>query len=168
MDLDCNILFSDLAKMWLERATIGVSYSYIKSLSSCVKRINHYIGCYPLSKIKPMAIDDMMYSLAAENPTTHKPSSKKTLSQTANIAYNIFEFAIDRELITLNPARNAKKRIPKNAPKKIVKAISIEQYDLILQVQNRMQAGAMIMLFAGLRKGELLALNWDDIHIDDI
>ncbi|MGN0461543.1 MAG: tyrosine-type recombinase/integrase [Ruminococcus sp.] len=168
MDLDCNILFSDLAKMWLERAKVGVSYSYVKSLSSCIKRINHYIGLYPLSEIKPMMIDDMMFSLAAENPTTHKPSAKKTLSQTANITYNIFEFAIDRELITLNPARNAKKRIPQKAPKKVVTAISMEQYDLVLNVENRLKTGAMIMMFAGLRRGELIALNWDDIHIDDI
>ena len=113
-------------------------------------------------------VDDMMYSLAYENPHTKRPSSKKTLSQTANISYNIFESAIDRELILLNPARNAKKRIPKNAPKKIVKAITMEQYDLVLKVENRMQTGAMIMLFGGLRKGELLALNWDDVHIEDM
>lgn len=44
----------------------------------------------------------------------------------------------------------------------------MEQYDLVLKVENRMQTGAMIMLFGGLRKGELLALNWDDVHIEDM
>lgn len=163
-----DMLFSEFANEWLQRARIGVTYKYGKSLEYCINRINHYIGLIKLVDIKPPMVDDMMYSLAYENPHTHKPSSKKTLSQTANISYNIFESAIDRELIMLNPARNAKKRIPKNAPKKNVKAISMEQYELVLKVENRMQTGAMIMLFAGLRKGELLALNWDDIHIEDI
>ena len=163
-----NILFCEFANEWLQRAKIGVTYQYGQSLTNCIKRINHYIGLYPIIDIKPIMVDDMMYSLAYENPHTKRPSSKKTLSQTANISYNIFESAIDRELILLNPARNAKKRIPKNAPKKIVKAITMEQYDLVLKVENRMQTGAMIMLFGGLRKGELLALNWDDVHIEDM
>lgn len=61
-----------------------------------------------------------------------------------------------------------KNEFQKMLQKKIVKAITMEQYDLVLKVENRMQTGAMIMLFGGLRKGELLALNWDDIHIEDM
>lgn len=163
-----EILFSEIAQEWFDRAKIGVSYNYSKSLEHCIKRINRFIGLYNIKEIKPTMIDDMMYSLAVENPHTKKPSSRKTLSQTANITYNIFEFAIDREIIFFNPARNAKKRIPRNAPKKTVKAISMQQYELVLNVDNWLKTGCYIMLFAGLRKGELLALTWDDVHIEDI
>lgn len=162
-----KILFNEIANNWLQQATIGTCYKHSKSLEYCINRINRFIGLYEISNIKPPLIDDMICSLAICNPSTHKPTSKKTLAQTANVAYNIFEYAIDRELLAINPARNAKKKIPKNAPKKIVKAISMEQYDLVLATKNKMQTGAMIMLFAGLRKGELIALNWDDIHIED-
>lgn len=163
-----EMLFSELASEWVSKAKIGVSYSYSKSLDCCIKRINHYIGTYKISEIKSHMIDDMMYSLAEKNPSSKKPSSRKTLSQTANITYNIFEYAIDKELLLFNPARNAKKRIPRNAPKKQVTAISMIQYDLVLNVDNWLKTASYIMLFAGLRKGEVLALNWDDIHIEDI
>ena len=76
--------------------------------------------------------------MAKENPHTHRPTARKTLSQIANVCYNIFEMAIDNEIISTNPARNAKKCIPKKAPKKIVTAISMEQYDLVLKVENKM------------------------------
>lgn len=164
MYLESNkITFDDLAKLWYKKSTIGVSYSHKNNLRCMINHCNNFFGSLLIENIKPYHIDNMIAELAEKNPTTKKPTSKKTLKELIHTAYRIFDFAVENDIITKNPAKNKCKDIPKNSPEKKVDAISKEEQKLILTTPHRCQMSALLMMLAGLRASEVLALEWNDI-----
>lgn len=158
-----NIKFYELSNFWLEKALIGVCYTYQQNLYSYIRHLNTYLGNKTVTAIKPYDIDIIINELATCNPNTSKPSSKKLLKNIVQCAYNIFDLAIENEVLTKNPARNKKKDIPKNAPQKNILGITPHHQQLVIEVEHRAKIAAVLMMFTGLRTGELLALNWSDI-----
>ena len=153
-----RIKFNTLSEIWLQQATLGVTYTYKSNLESYVKHLNNAFGNQPVASIKPYDIDSLIQQLYICNPNTNKPSSKKLLGNIINCAVRIFDFAIENEVMYKNPAKNKKRSIPKNAPKKIVNGINAEQQQLVIETEHRAKIGAVIMMLMGLRTGELLAL----------
>lgn len=153
--------FKEIANTWYNLITIGLSYDYKNSLLCIINHLNRFIGDKDITEIRPYDIDIIIASLANCNPNTNKPMSKKYLKQIIQTANRIFDFADDNDLIIKNPAR--KKKVPKNAPERIVEAISAELQQLIIEFDDKYKIGVMIMMFCGLRTGELLALEWNDI-----
>lgn len=55
---------------------------------------------------------------------------------------------------------------PQTAEKSTRRALTEEEQSWITDTPHRAQTAAMIMMYAGLRRGELLALTWQDIDLD--
>lgn len=153
--------FKELANMWFDIYSIGICYSHYQVLERNIRHLNDFIGDDYISDIKPMHINKVISVYAKENPHTKKPTSKRLLRSIVQTAYLIFEFAIDNDLLTKNPAKNI--RIPKNAPVTKRNTLTDKEQALILGTQHRCQVTAMIMLLCGLRKSEVIALRWEDI-----
>lgn len=167
MHMNKSIKFNVLSEIWLQQATLGVTYTYRSNLESYVKHLNNAFGNQPVANIKPYDIDNLIQQLYICNPNTNKPSSKKLLGNIVNCAVRIFDFAIENEVMYKNPAKNKKHSIPKNAPKKIISAINSEQQQLVIETEHRAKIAAVIMMFMGLRTGEVLALEWNDIDLEN-
>lgn len=117
----------------------------------------------PISKIKPSQIQEIIQQYANFNPTTGKPSARKTLLDLRNAAHQIFDLAIKNRIIDWNPVNAVE--IPSDAPQERREALPIEWVLLIESTQHKAQLAAMIMLYAGLRRGELLALEWNQVDL---
>lgn len=111
-----------------------------------------------ISKIKTADIDVLLIS-AAEEGLSHRSLSilRMTIGQ-------IFDYAIDNRVVDYNPASRA--RVPAGSGKQVRRSLTDEEQAMILSLPHRAQTAAMIMMYAGLRRGELLALTWDDIDLD--
>lgn len=83
------------------------------------------------------------------------------------LLYEIFDSAKDARYILQNPCRAQSVKPPKGE-KGTHRAITEEERNLILTVPHRMQVAALIMLYCGLRRGEIIALKASDIHGDTI
>lgn len=162
-----TIIFSDLAKIWYAKSIVGVSYSHKNNLHCMINHCNNFFGNLPIQNIKPYHIDNMIAELAQMNPTTKRPTSKKTLKELIRTAYRIFDFAVENDFIIKNPAKNKCKDVPKNSPENEVDAIGREEQELILTIPHRCQLAALLMMLAGLRTSEVLALEWNDIDFDN-
>ena len=96
---------------------------------------------------------------------TGKPTGKKTLIDYKCICEQIFEMAIENRVIDYNPAKYI--RIPQKAPEDHRRALTDEEQEWIVNTPHRAQRAAMIMMYAGLRRGELIPLQWKDINFDE-
>lgn len=157
--------FNELSELWFSKSTNDICYSYKIELKALIKHMNNHLGEKHIHEIYPIDITNMVISLSNNNPNTDKPMAKQTLSTLIKTAGRIFEFAIDNGLIDKNPVRGTAKRIPKNAPKKIVSDISKTEQLLIINTPHRCRIAALIMMFMGLRTNELLALRWKNIDL---
>lgn len=159
-----TIKFDEFAKIWFDQNSFGFCYTYRKNLSSAIDHMNYFFGDKKISEVLPVDITTMIHQLAVNNPNTDNPASKQTLRIIVNTAYQIFDFAMDNNLIDKNPAKEKTKIIPKNAPVQKVTAISKTEQQLIFTTPHRCQIAALIMMLMGLRTCEMLALQWK--HID--
>ena len=126
---------------------------------------SHFAGNFSIFEIKQNDIQAALNKIALRNPYTGKPSSEKTMKDYRREVFNLFENAVDNDFFEKNPAK--KLTIPKIADKpKERRALTEEERNRIISFEHRAQLPLMIMLFSGLRKGELTALKWSDIDLD--
>lgn len=91
---------------------------------------------------------------------------KETLRKWKNTMKQVFEYAIDCKKYNYNPVLNTK--VPRNAKEsEPTHPISSNTLKMIFEFPHKVQPAALIMLLAGLRRGELLALTYGDIHLKD-
>lgn len=141
-----------------------VSIRQAMNLRSQLKHIYEFIGNDSILEIKPRSIDAMLTSLAHENPITKKPMAKKTLKDIRNTASAVFDMAIENDVSCKNSAKG--REIPRRAPQRRRRALTNEEQQWILETPHRARLSAIIMMFAGLRRGELIPLTWQDIDFD--
>lgn len=150
--------FGEWSKRWLK----------IKKPEISVKRYNAYeytvkhFECFenvPVCKIKTIDIQDIILDAAADG------AAKQTLSQYKSVCRQILQLAIDNRVLDYNAASAVK--IPKTAPKETKRALTAEEQAWITApTEHRGQRAAMIMMYAGLRRGELIPLLWTDIDFE--
>lgn len=157
--------FERVANMWLDSVLYGLQFTYQSELKSAANHLIANFGKKPCEKIKGMDVDDYIRYLSQHNnPNTGKPYSKRVFSDIIDTGCRIYDYALDNELIECrNPFYKKKRKIPKNAPKQERTTIDGTQKKLISVVENRTRIAALIMLYCGLRKGEIIPLEWTDI-----
>lgn len=79
----------------------------------------------------------------------------------------VFQSAVDAGYISKNPVTAPSIKPPKGT-KGTHRVITSEERSLIMSTPHRMQFPALIMLYCGLRRGEVLALTADDIQNDTL
>ena len=162
--LSGDLPFSKWAERYLRLKEGKVTFAYLSGIRS---RINYWcaaVGDVPISKITRSDLQIHLDSIAQRSPGTGKPASKKTLIDYRCTAAAVFDLAITDRAVNYNPAD--KLEINRKAEKKTRRALSDEEQRWILDTPHRAQTAAMIMMLAGLRRGELISLQVRDIDLD--
>ena len=157
--------FRTWARRFLQLKEGKVAYVYFTGIRARVDFWCDAIGDMPISKITRSDLQVHLDRLAKKNPTTGKPSSKKTLIDYRRTAGNVFDLAIDDRALNYNPAE--KMEISANAEKKHRRALTAEEQRWILDTPHRAQTAALIMMLAGLRRGEVIPLQVRDVNLED-
>lgn len=157
----------DTFKQWRDRwlslkktEVSGKRYNSYKSVSDKFERLFDA----PICKLKTNDFQTCLLDIALENPKTGKPASKDMLKEMKQVAAQICSLAVDNRVLEYNPALAVK--LPKNAPEpEQRRALTLEERKWVVNTPHRAQRAAMIMLYSGLRRGELVPLTWDDIDL---
>lgn len=145
--------------LWLASRECG--NGQLASYKACAAKLLPTIGHMEITKVRTADIQQIINNLNRDDP----PLSKSTLSRIRMTAKQIFQLAIDNRVMDYNPAEAVK--IPKNAaPPKEREALTDEQIRWVNEYAHPAQPAAKLMMYCGLRRGELLALRWTDIDFN--
>lgn len=159
-----DLPFTTWAQRYLALKGGKVADVYYAGLQGRVNWWCAAVGDVPISKITRSDLQIHLDRLVQRNPHTRKPSSKKTLTDYRRTAAGVFELAITDRAINYNPAD--KLEISTNAAHGKRRALNDEEQQWILNTPHRAQTAALIMMLAGLRRGEVIPLQARDIDLD--
>ena len=149
-----NPTVTEYAKKWLPLHKSGVSD---KCYNDYAKQLESLCAAIGSQKLKKVAVDD-----AATVWKHYEGYSASTIKRARMLFISLFDAAIENGLITRNPFRGKYAQPPKGSSG-THRALSDEEIMLIRETPHRMQCAALIMLYGGLRRGEVLALTMDDL-----
>lgn len=157
--------FSYWADMFLMSKKQQLTHAHYTQIKSRLQYFVDRFGYKNIENIKLCDGEQAVAELAKCNPITQKASSKKTLIGYTSVLKRCFDYAIANRVIDYNPMQYLS--IPNGMQKKTREALTAEQQQWIINTEHRAQLPAMIMLFAGLRRGEVSALLWSDVDLQN-
>ena len=155
--------FSSWAEHWLKLKKSTVSPAHYVTCAQKIETINQWLGPLCITEIRPADVQGMILDLSAQNPHTGKPTAKRTLVEYRSVVHQVCQMAIDNRLMDYNPASAVK--IATEAPQERRRALTAEEQGWILNTPHRAQRAAMLMMLAGLRRGEVIPLTWVDVDL---
>lgn len=151
-----NQTFLYWANAWLETKTKDCCYHTIAMYRSALK---HLAPLYeiPIDEISAYSLEQVLYDLQQNSHLSRQ--TLKVIKSVANGAFKLrFKASPAAHLLTQgNPVQYVDLPVKADSTKR--EAISEEEIYWIVNTPHRMRGAAMIGLFAGLRRGEMLALD---------
>ncbi len=143
---------------WVDYKKDEVTYKQIMSYHTSSQ---HFLPAFC-----NLGLDDVLWEDINRLFRDNLNYKKETIRKWKNTMKQVFEYAIDCKKFNYNPVINVK--VPKSAKESTPTIpISSDTLKMILEFTHKMQPAALIMLLAGLRRGELLALTYGDIHLKE-
>lgn len=163
-----TIKFEDFAKRWFtEYAELKLKTQTLRNYHFSEKRIYKAIGHLRLDKITPRNIQKFILELNGENEKGEK-LSPKTIKNYIGLISSIFNYAIKMQLVSFNPCANT--TIPRQEEKD-KDIYSLEETQQLLDLLSKADSNNfkfavffILAIYTGLRRGELLGIEWKDIN----
>ncbi len=144
--------------MWIETDKQTAGEKARKRYESIATNRLSGIGAIRVRDLKPMHLQAILNEMAEEG------YARKTITEVKQAAAAALDFAMQNDIVYRNVF--AKVSIP-NAGKEERKPLTEQQKRILVETWqgHRMGLPALLMLYCGLRRGELLALTWRDVDI---
>ena len=151
-----NITVKKYALSWLPVHKAGVSPKCYNDYAVQLEKLFPVIGDLPLSSV---TVDH-----AAAVWKSFIGLSASTIKRARMLYIDLFDTAIDNDLCRKNPFKSKFAQAPKGSAGSH-RPLTDEEISLICSVPHRFQLPVLIMLYAGLRRGEVLPLTSKDIDL---
>ena len=150
--------FGEIADEWWEETEPELSPQTLSGYRACLKRSVDAFGDESVKKIDPRDILAFYKKLSLENFT------QKTIANHRIVLNQIFNRAVIEGDILFNPCTSVK--IPKAKKSSTRPPAATTDEQKILNSDNPWLF-PLVALLTGLRKGEILALQWKDINFEE-
>ena len=153
-----GITVAEWSAMWLEtykKPNVGEK-QYINLCSAVGKHVVKAIGFMPVKDVKEIHLQNIVVGL--------KGKSKSLTDKVHSCLKGIFATAKSNGLTIINPTETLD--VPKNKDNEREPLTPLER-ELVLKTAYNHDVGLMLllMIYSGLRKGEVLPLTWEDIDL---
>lgn len=163
-----NITVKEWMNEWYD--TYQKPYRSESTLRSYRYQLDNYIipkfGNIPIQDLSTMQVQKWINELSNESPISHKPMSARSVK---NIFLNLsaaMQTAERLDLIKKNPCKNV--TLPQRKSHQ-VEVYDEKEIDSLIQCLKGtdMEVPIMLALTLGLRRGELIALRWENVDLDN-
>ena len=162
-----KIKVEEYLKTWMEIHSQRLKPRTAESYLDLINRyINPRIGNLQLSQIRPSHLQALYLDLGRQGGNGGSPLSSRTVNFVAAILRKALKHAVEVEgLIPINPA--SKVSAPRGIPQQNEPFSPAQMKSFLVIIQeHRLYALFRLAIYSGARKGELLALRWDDLDFD--
>ena len=172
--IEKDMLFTDYLDMWIKEVKPLIKPSTWEGYDKVVSgKIKPYFEPkkYKLSDLKGMHFTEYFIYLKEYGRTDNKGGlSKKAVLNIRGVLSSAFKYALENELIRYNFVERS--RMPLFETKEFKPTIyTAEQIKSLLTHAEETKSKACLFLFlelfTGARKGELLALTWDNVNLEE-
>lgn len=167
-----NITVNDMYKIWV-KVKKGVKENTFENYKYMYEKFSmNSIGKYKISTLRKLDIRIFYNELVDEQGL-----KIRTLDTIHTVLYQILELAVEENYIGANPSNNALNELSRahrlNSHKEKKKALTLDEQKALLKYLDQDRYGkrlkpiVIIMLYTGLRVGEITGLTWDDIDFEN-
>lgn len=150
--------FDSWGQRWLRRKTNRVSENWAKALNINYRKLEPLLNM-EVTELRRIDLEDVLNELAGQG------YSERVLKAVRDIASGVMEMCAENRVIEYNPFRATELPKVRSKPENERRALTPEERRWIEETPHRAQTAAMIMMYAGLRRGELIPLLWSDIDL---
>lgn len=153
---------NEYVKMWRKERSSKLAPSTLETYNYDLNsRILPSIGHLKLEDIKPIHIENLMNEIKEDG------KSSSTVMKSHNILSSIFDLAVKNDVLKHNPVDKVDRPKVTYKEGQVYNSDELKQlYQLLNKEENeQMVLIIKLALLTGMRKGEILALQWEDIDL---
>lgn len=167
-----KLTFSGYVELFMKKSTISRSDGTLTNYRNVFRRAIPFLGDYKMEEITPVIMRSYITELQTNGVSERngEPLSYNTIAKHYNVLHTFFEAAVTDEIIEFSPMQRMKKPKPKKDEIKMEsKALTVDQSKRLIEcLKNEpvmWRALVMLLLDSGCRRGEAVALRWDDVDL---
>lgn len=175
LNLECdNALFTDFLNKWLKSIEGIIKLSTWETYDKTVNgKIKPYFESkhYRFRDMKPETFTEYFVYLVQHGKSNGKGDlGYKTVKNIRGVLSSAYEYAVENNYVKENPVLRSRMPSFPHSIKKDVPEYNAQQVRKLLlyakEHESHIYIFLLLALYTGLRKGELLALTWDDVDYD--
>jgi integrase len=150
--------FSEVAQEWWDAAELTLAPQSVKSYRAPYRMAVAHFGNKSVKNITPMDVSSYLRIVAKDG------ASKKTVMKYKSVLSMILDVAIASGYIETNPCMTA--IVPRMSTQTIKRTAASKEDEEIVRKTYNVWLLPYFALMTGMRKGEILALQWKDIDFN--
>lgn len=154
-----KITFDALADEWLAAKELTARPNTVYGYRSGIKPAREAFGAAEVQQITRADIEDLVSAMVGGG------KAKRTVEYMLGLLRQVFDRALDEDLIVKNPATRVR---PAGKPSARAVAFTMDELAAVrAAIKGHDQEAGFLLTLSGLRRSEVLALRWPDIDLRD-